>query len=216
MDLGTLGTAIPDLPDWLWLAWLPVAFLAGSLPWSVWIGAIVSRQDIRQLGDGNPGAANAFKAGKWEAFVPAMLLDGLKGAIPVGIALWGFGITGLPIALIAIAPVAGHAWSPFLGFRGGKALAVTFGVWFGLMPIEGAVVLGVCFVLALLLLASDAWAVLLAMLFFLAYLLVRGIDPAWYVTWAGCFGILLIKHWASLQASPLRLRWPRSRAAGAP
>ncbi len=89
------------------LLWIAFAFFCGSLPFSVWLGKLALRKDIRQFGDANPGAANVFRAGSkgWGAI--AILLDILKGALPVGLANYGAHITDWSLALIAIAPIAG-------------------------------------------------------------------------------------------------------------
>ena len=105
--------------------WTALAFFSGALPFSVWVGRLVLRTDIRQYGDHNPGASNVMRAGsKFWGFI-AILLDGFKGAIPIWMAIgWGH-VSGWPLAIVAIAPVLGHAYSPFLGFRGGKAIQET-------------------------------------------------------------------------------------------
>ena len=124
------------------LLWLAFAFFCGSLPFSVWLGKIALGKDIRHFGDANPGAANVFRAGSQGWGWIAILLDILKGALPVGLANFGAGITGWPLAAIALAPVAGHAFSPFLRFKGGKAIAVSLGIWCGLTLYQVPLVLG--------------------------------------------------------------------------
>jgi glycerol-3-phosphate acyltransferase PlsY len=114
------------------LVWFIISFFSGALPFSVWIGRWILKKDIRQYGDKNPGTANVFCAGGRIWGVVALLLDFLKGAIPVGLAYWKYDVEGWGLALIAIAPVLGHAYSPLLGFHGGKALATSFGIWTGL------------------------------------------------------------------------------------
>ena len=74
--------------------WFMFGFLSGSLPFSYWLGRIAVHDDIRHYGDGNPGAINAFKAGGWKLGILAILLDYLKGAIPVGLANFIFDIQG--------------------------------------------------------------------------------------------------------------------------
>ena len=70
--------------------WTIVAFLAGSIPFSVWLGRLALRTDIRRYGDHNPGATNVARAGGWQLGALALVLDMLKGAIPVGLAwYWG-------------------------------------------------------------------------------------------------------------------------------
>ncbi len=176
------------------LFWSGVGFAAGSLPFSVWLARAISRRDIRSVGDGNPGAVNAWKAGSWRAGLPALWLDFLKAAVPVGLARWVFGIGGWWLVPVAIAPVLGHAFSPLLGFRGGKAIAVSFGAWCGISLWEGPTVLGAGFALVGLLVSGSAWVVLGGMLVLLAYWLLRGVEPAIYGFWLADTALLLWKH----------------------
>ena len=173
-------------------------YILGAMPFSLWLGLLLARVDIRQVGDGNPGAANAFKAGGWKLGVPALLLDFLKGAAPVAVANFALGLDGWRLAAVALAPVVGHAFSVFEGFRGGKALAVTFGVWAGLTLAEVPLVLGALFALLLALQTASAWAVALGMFGLLVYLLARGSDAALLAVWAGNTALLLWKHRADL------------------
>lgn len=107
------------------------AFVSGALPFSVWVARLAGT-DPRAVGDRNPGATNALKAGgKWVGLA-ALLLDVSKAAAPVGLAYQVSGLHGPAMAAIAFAPMLGHAYSPFLRFRGGKALATALGVWIGL------------------------------------------------------------------------------------
>ena len=104
-----------------------IAFIFGSFPFSVWLGKLLLGVDVRQYGDGNPGAANVFQIGNKLVGVVSLILDVSKAAAPVGFAYFNMGIRGNTMALIAIAPILGHVFSPFLRFRGGKALAVALG-----------------------------------------------------------------------------------------
>jgi glycerol-3-phosphate acyltransferase PlsY len=176
------------------IIWVILSFLAGSLPFSVWVGRLALQKDVRQYGDGNPGASNVFRAGGKGWGVLAILLDGFKGAIPVGIANFGAGVDGWGLTAVAIAPILGHAFSPFLRFRGGKALATTFGVWLGLTLWWGPTVLGLAFAFWLWLLTVDGWAVLAGMLTLLAVLLLVGAPPALLAAWLGNALILAWKH----------------------
>ena len=107
------------------LAWTLIGFLLGSLPFSVWLGKIVLRTDIRRYGDGNPGGTNVIRAGNCGLGMLAIFLDMLKGAVPVALAYYVFKVDGWPLVPVILAPILGHAFSPFLRFRGGKALAST-------------------------------------------------------------------------------------------
>ncbi len=114
-----------------------IAFLCGSLPFSIWLGKAMMGLDVRHFGDGNPGAANVYRAGNKLAGLLTLMLDISKAAIPVGLAYHNLGIRGVSMYFIAIAPILGHVFSPFLGFRGGKGLSVALGIWIGLTVLEG-------------------------------------------------------------------------------
>jgi glycerol-3-phosphate acyltransferase PlsY len=180
------------------------------VPFSVWIGRLALRTDIRRYGDGNPGASNVVRSGGWRWGALALLLDALKGAIPIGLTYWWAGLTGWSLVAVAIAPVAGHAFSPLLRFQGGKAVAVTFGIWAGLTLGEGPLVLGLALGLWFAVIAVDGWAVLLALLSLGAYLLMaRPDDVTWLAIWAGNTLILAWKHRADLARFPGLRAWLR-------
>lgn len=178
--------------------WVFIAFLSGSLPFSVWIGRYVLQRDIRRYGDGNPGAANVWRAGGRAWSVIAVLLDFLKGALPVGWIYFGLGFGGPTLVLAALAPILGHAFSPFLKLRGGKALAVTFGVWTGLSLWLVPVLLGGLFAFWLRVITVEGQAVVLGLICLLAILLLLRVDRDWLLIWAGNFMILAYKHRADL------------------
>lgn len=171
--------------------WFVLAFLSGALPFSVWIGRLAGK-NIRQYGDGNPGATNALKAGGAFWGAAAVILDFGKGAIPILLANYEVGLTGYSLASVAVAPILGHAYSPFLGLRGGKALAVTFGVWTGLTLWLVPAVLGISFVIWILILKNDGRTVLAGMFTVLILLLIIRADTVWYLVW---FGNTIILAW---------------------
>ncbi|MBE2240666.1 MAG: glycerol-3-phosphate acyltransferase [Caldilineaceae bacterium] len=184
------------------LFWVVVAYVSGALPFSVWVGKLALHTDIRGYGDRNPGAFNVFRAGGKLWGVVAILLDGFKGAIPIWLAMdWGE-VSGWPLAAVAIAPVLGHAYSPFLGFRGGKALAVTFGIWCGLTLWFGPTVLGIALAIGLAILVTPGWAVLAGMLVLLAALAFYQPDPPLLAVWAANTTLLLWKHRDDLRHPP--------------
>jgi glycerol-3-phosphate acyltransferase PlsY len=142
------------------LAWTLAGFLLGSIPFSVLLGQLALGRDVRGYGpDGNPGAANAWRAGGLRLGLPVLALDFLKGALPVALARFQSGVDGWALLPVALAPILGHAFSPFLRLQGGKALAVTFGVWTGLRPGEGPLALGALLALFLFLVDNRACAV---------------------------------------------------------
>jgi acyl phosphate:glycerol-3-phosphate acyltransferase len=156
------------------ITWSILGFISGSIPFSYLLAKLISGKDVRDYGDGNPGAVNAFKAAGWRIGLLALLSDYLKAALPVGIAHFILGINGWEIVPVAIAPVLGHAFSPFLKGRGGKAVAATFGMWTGLTLAEGPVVLGLFYIALVFSLDSDAWSTVLGAVGVLSYMAVTG------------------------------------------
>ncbi|MEN9979310.1 MAG: glycerol-3-phosphate acyltransferase [candidate division WOR-3 bacterium] len=151
--------------NWTGLLVVLAGFFSGALMFSFWF-ARLRGIDIRRTGDGNPGAVNAFRAAGPVIGVLGLLLDFLKGMIPVGAGFWHFHLGGPYLTLLILAPVLGHAFSPFLRLRGGKGLAVTFGVWSGITLYQVPVFLGALLILTrfILRLKRDAWCVAVTML----------------------------------------------------
>lgn len=187
------------------LLWTVGAFLLGALPFSALIARYALGLSIRTVGDGNPGATNVGKAGGVKWAVLAFILDYLKGALPAGMAWFFFGFTDWQIIPIAVAPIAGHAFSPFLGFKGGKALAATFGIWSGLTLAEIPVILGLHMLLFFKVIKVDGWAVMLALGMIGLYTAFIRPNPLWFGVWLGNFLILAYKHRKEL-SQPLRLK----------
>ena len=115
-------------------------FFSGSVMYSYLIPKLLYKADVRQKSDdGNPGSANAMGVVGVPIGVLCMFLDLMKAFIPVFIASALLGVTGVCIIFVMIAPVLGHAFSPFLGFHGGKAVASSFGSLLGVILISKAV-----------------------------------------------------------------------------
>jgi glycerol-3-phosphate acyltransferase PlsY len=185
-----------------WVFWTLLAFICGSVPFSLLIGLRVLKVDVRRYGDGNPGASNVIGAGGWRVGIPAAFLDSFKGAAPVGTAYFLAGIQDWRIVPIAIAPVAGHAFSPWLRFHGGKAIAVTFGIWTGLTLGMAPILLGTFLLLTYFTVAVSAWAVILAMVGLLGGLLSSQHWLIFLAVWLGNVAILIFKHRQDLAQPP--------------
>jgi glycerol-3-phosphate acyltransferase PlsY len=179
-----------------------LAFLIGALPFSVWIGRAATGEDIRQYGDHNPGATNVLRAGSRAGFLLAMAVDISKGALLVGLAYQVWDIQDWRIIPITLAPVAGHAFSPFLGGKGGKALATAFGVWIGLtiwslsLPALGFLIFW------RLVVRPPGWALLLALVCLALLIAIWFADPVFMIILALQSLILLYKERADLQQRP--------------
>jgi glycerol-3-phosphate acyltransferase PlsY len=171
------------------------------------LGKIFIGVDVRQFGDGNPGAANVFKAGNNLVALLTLILDISKAAIPVGLAYQNLGIRGVPMYFIAMAPLLGHVFSPFLGFRGGKGLATALGIWIGL-TIWKASLAGVIFVgIGIALFTPAGWAVMFALLGILITLLLWMPDPLLLSVLVGETLILIWSHRIDLSRPPQMRTW---------
>ncbi len=167
------------------LFWTALGFAAGALPFAVWLPRRLARADVRRYGDGNPGAYNAWRAGGWQVGLLVLLLDFCKGALPVGLAHFGAGSEDWALIPIGLAPVLGHAFSPFLRGRGGKGVTVTFGVWTGLAMPWAPIVLGAALALCYVFHLPDRWSVLLAMLALLVYIVMWHAALPLVAVWLG-------------------------------
>jgi glycerol-3-phosphate acyltransferase PlsY len=113
---------------------LVLSWLAGSFPSAYLAGRIAGGIDIRTEGSGNLGATNVFRVFGWKAGLPVILVDAFKGAASV---LWISHLGGhAPWFRIVAAAGAmlGHAFPPWLGFRGGKSVATGAGAIAALAP----------------------------------------------------------------------------------
>lgn len=116
--------------DW---AWILLGYLLGSLPTAYLVAKGLKGVDIRTVGSGNVGATNVFRTVGKGAGVATLAVDVLKGFLPVWLALRQ-APGGLTAVLCGLAAVAGHTWSPFLRFHGGKGVATSAGVFLALLP----------------------------------------------------------------------------------
>ena len=195
------------------LLWTLIAFVSGAIPFSPLIGKIALHTDIRTYGDGNPGATNVLRAGKETgpygalAYGAAVFLDMFKGALPIALVYYVFEMRGPDLVPIALAPLLGHLFSPFLGGRGGKGVAVTGGIWIGLTAGSATAVGIACMSLGYLVQDVAGWAVLLGMGGIGAYLLAFQRVPLLLAIWASHTVILLWRHRKDLRTAPHWRRW---------
>lgn len=162
----------------MFIIWLIVCYLAGAIPWSVWLGKWLSSVDPREQPDHNPGAANAFRAGGWYLGALVLVLDFCKAFLPVAAARWLAGFPNEQIFWIALMPTVGHAFSVFLRFRGGRGLVTMFGVWAALTLYSAPTVMGLTAIATIFLLKSDEYRSIAIPLVLIAFLLVTS-APGW-------------------------------------
>lgn len=106
-----------------------LAYVVGSVPCGLVIAKVFCGTDPRTAGSGNTGATNVARLCGFPWGVATLACDLLKGVLPVAIARYGMDGSPEFVSLVALAAVLGHVYSCFLGFRGGKAVSTTIGVF---------------------------------------------------------------------------------------
>ncbi|WP_164007375.1 glycerol-3-phosphate 1-O-acyltransferase PlsY [Pyxidicoccus trucidator] len=123
-----------------------LGYLAGSIPFGVLLTRWLVGVDVRQKGSGNIGATNVTRVAGKKLGAVVLLLDALKGALPVALALRL--LPGQPVlhVLVGLSAVLGHVYPVWLRLHGGKGVATALGVLVVLVPmaaLAGAVVYAV-------------------------------------------------------------------------
>jgi len=111
------------------MPWLVIVlgYILGSIPTAYIAGRLLRGRDIRQMGDGNMGARNAYHELGHKTGIGIFLIDATKGALPVLVAQ-AVSLSQVGILITGLATVIGHNWPIFIGFRGGRGEATTIGV----------------------------------------------------------------------------------------
>lgn len=194
-----------SLADGYGLGAVVLAYLMGSLSFAVLVSRIMGLADPRSYGSQNPGATNVLRSGNKAAAALTLLLDGVKGWLPVwGVVQHGpvFGLGDGTLALVALAAFAGHVWPVFFGFKGGKGVATAAGVLFGLHPVLGLATLATWLIVAYFSryssLAALASAVFAPAYFFLGDKVVWLVDPRVLLATVIMSGVLVWRHQANM------------------
>lgn len=124
------------------ISYIVVAYLCGSIPFAYIIAKASGKVDIRSVGSGNSGATNVFRGIGKCAGVITLIADILKGFIPVYFATFIDNSFSYSVAIAATA-MAGHMFTIFLKFKGGKGVATGLGVFSALMPLPSLIALAI-------------------------------------------------------------------------
>lgn len=179
------------------VALIIMGYLIGAIP----TGYLVCRAfgvDLRGVGSGNIGTANAYRAaGKW-AFVATLVGDILKGLAPV-IGARLLTDNEWVVAAVAFAALLGHCWPVYLGFKGGKAVATAAGTSIGLAPPVGLLMFVVWWAVVLISRYTSLAAVVLAVIGPILFV-VTGQPVAYLVYAAGACVLILERHKGNIRA----------------
>jgi glycerol-3-phosphate acyltransferase PlsY len=174
-----------------------LAYLMGSIPFGLWLVKAWKGVDVREVGSGNIGTTNVYRAAGKTAAIVVFLLDVAKGALPVAIALW-LQLPPWVVVLAGVMAILGHSKSVFLGFTGGKSVATGIGTILALSPLGAAITLAL---FAVVFAASR----MVSLGSIIASLVLPGIlfalkTPLTYVLYAaGAALYVIIRHRANIQ-----------------
>ena len=173
--------------------WFFVSFFSASIPWSLIIGFIFSKQDIRTIGDKNPGGTNTIKLSGIKVGLLAISLDILKSFFPIYFAII-FGFDGFQLAILCFAAISGSIFSPFLRFNGGKSLAVTCGVWMAIS--SGIIGPLICLIMAFshLIQKTHLWTILSGWIGILIWVLIFSLSIEYILFFIINFILVMYKH----------------------
>jgi glycerol-3-phosphate acyltransferase PlsY len=163
------------------LAATAAAYLIGSLSFAVIVSRLMGLNDPRSYGSKNPGATNVLRSGSKKAAVLTLLLDALKGWVPMAWVSWqgaAFGLGDGALAAVGFAAFIGHLYPVFFRFQGGKGVATAAGVLFGVHWLLGLGVLLTWLLVAYFTRYSSLSALISALAAPLLYLL--GDRGPWY------------------------------------
>lgn len=158
-----------------------LAYLLGSLSFAVIVSRVMGLNDPRTYGSKNPGATNVLRSGSKAAAVVTLLLDALKGWLPVVLVRWygrHWGLDDGTVALVGLAAFLGHLYPVFFRFQGGKGVATALGVLFGVDAFLGLAAGAIWLLMAVVFRYSSLSSLTAAVAAPLVYVLASG--TAWY------------------------------------
>jgi len=187
--------------------WCLGAFLSGSIPFGLLLMKLAGKGDVRAQGSGNIGATNVMRSGGKGLGIATLVLDAAKGFLPVCLA----GLAGLGpevLSWVVLAAVAGHVFTPWLRFRGGKGVATALGAVLAYHPAMVLPAFGVFLAVLLATRYVSLGSVLAAAALFFTALGWAGAwatlplpEPRWpgLLAWALLPGLVIFKHRANLE-----------------
>ena len=198
-----------------------LAYFLGSLSFAVIVSRLFGLSDPRSYGSKNPGATNVLRSGNKAAAVSTLLLDGLKGWLPVMLVRWfgaDYGLGDGTVAAVALAAFVGHLYPIFFQFKGGKGVATAAGVLLGISGVLGLATLAtfgiVLFFSRYVSLASMAAAVFAPFFYLLGDRAAWNVDKAIVLALVAIAALLVYRHRENigklLKGTESRLRSSRS------
>jgi acyl phosphate:glycerol-3-phosphate acyltransferase len=166
------------------------AYLLGSISFSYLIAKFVKKIDIRDHGSGNAGATNTLRVLGTGPAIAVLALDVIKGILAVWLGYW-FSSEPIVPFLAGICAILGHNWPIFFGFRGGKGVATTIGV-FATIAFLPALYAGIIAIFAIVITRFVSLGSLIFVVLTPAFIFLLGGNPASYILLGTILAILSV------------------------
>lgn len=177
-----------------------LAYLLGSLSFAVIVSKVMGLKDPRSFGSKNPGATNVLRSGNKWAAVLTLLLDALKGYLPVALVQWlafELGFEDTTIAFVGLAAFLGHLFPVFFRFNGGKGVATALGVLLAFEPLLGGATLLTWVVVAALFRYSSLASIIAAL--FAPFYMLLFFERPWVAMAVSVMSLMLVwRHWRNI------------------
>ena len=183
MPRHAFPTLLPDpMQTFFPIAAAIAAYLVGSLSFAVIVSRVMGLNDPRTYGSKNPGATNVLRSGSKAAAGVTLLLDGLKGWLPVVLVKYfgkPYGLEDATLAMVGLAAFVGHLFPVFFRFQGGKGVATALGVLLGYSGVLGLATAATWLIIAYFFRYSSLASLVAAVFAPVYYVFGNGL--AWYV-----------------------------------
>ena len=201
-----------------------LAYLIGSLSFAVIVSKCMGLNDPRTYGSKNPGATNVLRSGSKAAAIVTLVLDALKGWLPVALVRWfgePYGLGEGTVALVGLAAFLGHLYPVYFRFQGGKGVATALGVLLGIHWLLGLGTVVTWLIIAVFFRYSSLASLVAAVFAPVFYVLVAGafwyLDKSILMAIAVMSVLLIYRHRENinrlLQGKESRLGKSKSKAA---
>jgi len=172
------------------IVYLLLSYLCGAIPFGYIVAKLFKHVDIRTLGSGNPGATNVYRSISKPLGVLTLILDVLKGFVPVYLISFINPEFQWMVISVAFVTIIGHTFTVFLRFKGGKGVATACGAFLAINPLSVLICLGVFIVVLAMFKYVSAASIMAALMLPISLYLLKELPEI--VVFAGMISILVI------------------------
>lgn len=172
------------------IVYLLLSYLCGAIPFGYIIAKLFKHIDIRTVGSGNPGATNVYRSISKSLGVLTLILDVLKGFVPVYLISFINPEFQWMVISVAFVTIIGHTFTIFLRFKGGKGVATACGAFLAINPLSVLICLGVFIVVLAMFKYVSAASIMAALMLPISLYLLKELPEI--VVFAGMISILVI------------------------